>query len=336
MIRKVGIVALLFIALLAAAPAGSPARLSYVYSDSMEPTLEVNDGYLLIPSDGVETGEVVTFYSSEHGEYVTHRVVGESRRGLITKGDNNAATDQASGHPHVPREEVVGELLTVGGEPVVVPGFGNAVTVVRGHRLVLLGALGLLLVVGGIRPGRANAARERSVPRIRDVFLPLFLVALLSTTGLVFLGGHAEQVRVVTVEGGSSSPNVVDIGEPYTTTVRVNRSASAFTDTVVGARGGNLSDRRHNGTAITAKLRVPPRQETGPQTASVLVHRYPAVLPRGALGWLHDVHPLVPAGATTAIVSLPLYLVYLIAFDGATPVRPSRRRWLHGLEEGER
>lgn len=335
MIRKIGVVALLFIALLVAAPAESPVRLSYVYSDSMESTLDTDDGYLLVPTDGVETGEVVTFYSAERGEYVTHRVVGESEQGFITKGDNNDATDQASGHPHVRREHIVGEPLTVGGTLVVVPGLGSVVTGVQRHRTALLVALGVLWVVGWDRSGQKNA-RQRSVPRVRDVFLPLFLVALLSTTGLVVWGGHVEPIEVVVTPSGSAHPDVVAVNESHERTLSVNRSASPFTTTVVGARDATITDRNRNETAVSARVRFPPQDETGSHTASLLVYRYPAVLPDGVLRQLQGIHPAVAATTTTVIASIPLYLMYLVAFDGATPVRPSRRRWLHGLEEGER
>lgn len=335
MIRKAGVVALLFVALLAAAPAGSPVRLSYVYSDSMEPTLDTDDGYLLVPSDGVEVGEVVTFYSVEREEYVTHRVVGESDRGLITKGDNNDATDQASGHPHVGRDEVVGKVLAVGGAPVVIPGLGKAVTAVRQHRVPLLAALGVLSVLEWARSGSGDA-RERSVPRVRDAFLPLFLVALVSSSALVVWGGHTEQVRVVVTGSGSPHPDVVAVGESHERTFLVNRSASPLAGVVVGARGAEVVRRTRNATTITATLRVPPRADPGVRTASLLVYRYPRVLPLGTLRALQDVHPVVAAAASSAVVLLPLYLVYLLALDGATPVRPSRRRWLEGPPGDER
>ncbi|MFB6146366.1 MAG: signal peptidase I, partial [Halobacteriaceae archaeon] len=78
---------------------GQPA-IVFVESGSMEPTLEVNDGFLAVPSifvSDIEKGDVIVYEAQEigGGGLTTHRVVGETERGYITKGDANPFTDQA-------------------------------------------------------------------------------------------------------------------------------------------------------------------------------------------------------------------------------------------------
>ncbi|MFC7165460.1 signal peptidase I [Halospeciosus flavus] len=118
MLRTVGFGLFVVVALLLL-PANAPVQVGYVYSDSMEPTLGVDDGYLLVPADAVEVGDVVTFQLETRDTLVTHRVVGRTDGGFLTKGDANPSADQASGHPPVTSEDVVGRVLTVGGTPLV-------------------------------------------------------------------------------------------------------------------------------------------------------------------------------------------------------------------------
>lgn len=66
---------------------------------SMLPTLEGGDLVVIqnVPIDQVHVGDIIVYNSlcSAGGESVVHRVVQISSAGLITKGDNNAGTDQA-------------------------------------------------------------------------------------------------------------------------------------------------------------------------------------------------------------------------------------------------
>jgi len=68
---------------------------------SMLPTLEGGDLVVIqsVPIDQIHVGDIVVYngYCSALGESVVHRVVNVTAQGLITKGDNNPETDQASG-----------------------------------------------------------------------------------------------------------------------------------------------------------------------------------------------------------------------------------------------
>jgi signal peptidase I len=68
---------------------------------SMLPTLEGGDLVVIqsVPIDQIHVGDIVVYNGlcSALGESVVHRVVNITSAGLITKGDNNANTDQAYG-----------------------------------------------------------------------------------------------------------------------------------------------------------------------------------------------------------------------------------------------
>ena len=87
MLRHAGYLLLVAVVVALLAPAASPIQLSHVTSDSMEPTIETGDGYILVPAGDVIPGEIVTFYSEERAGYVTHRVAGTTSFCFITKGD---------------------------------------------------------------------------------------------------------------------------------------------------------------------------------------------------------------------------------------------------------
>jgi hypothetical protein len=81
-------------------------------------------------------------------------------------------------------------------------------------------------------------------------------------------------------------------------------------------------------SAMTINAEIPEQAEPGAHTVAVSVYPYPATLPRGVLGWLHEIHPVVAAfGSTLAPFSLG-YLGYWLVLDPSTPLRDSRRRWL--------
>lgn len=90
-----------------------------VVSGSMAPELCVNDVVVIRAAAGYGVGDIVTFYDSSAGEYITHRIVYVSADGqFVTKGDANNAEDNFS----VPPAAVVGKVV------FVARGLGAAVT----------------------------------------------------------------------------------------------------------------------------------------------------------------------------------------------------------------
>lgn len=330
MLKRAGLVLVGLACLLAITPAAAPVQLAYVYSDSMEPTIGQYDGYVLHPAGDVATGDVVTFWSAERDAHVTHRVVGETANGFTTKGDGNPTTDQATGHPPVRREAIVGEVLTVLGKPVVVPGLGHGVRFIHEHRGLVAGLLGLALAASLLR--RPSARPSRSVPRARGVLRLLFAIALVSTVGLQFVGGTTERLTYVAVASGAGGGNTLTVGEPSTDSVVVNQSSLPLTTAAVSADGATITNTSRNGSAIIASLRVPPPTRTGVVTTEVHVNHYVSVLPAGLIRRLHAVHPLLAAIATTVVTMAPVALAGLFAVDGRQPVRTVESRWRRTFE----
>lgn len=104
-----------------------PLNLAYVYSDSMKPTLETNDGFILVKHKEYYINDVITFRPKQiNAPYITHRIVNITDDGeYLTKGDNNSLTDQQNGEPLVSVEQIKGKAFIINGKVLSIPYIGN-------------------------------------------------------------------------------------------------------------------------------------------------------------------------------------------------------------------
>lgn len=85
---------------------GQPVLLSYVETGNMEPTMAPSEGFVALPpgvTGETEVGDVIVFQAEEiqGGGLTTHRVVGETEQGFITKGDANPFVNQDDQGPPI-------------------------------------------------------------------------------------------------------------------------------------------------------------------------------------------------------------------------------------------
>lgn len=334
MLKRAGLVLVGLACLLAIVPAAAPVQFAYVYSDSMEPTIGQSDGFVLVPAGAVTTGDVVTYWSTERDAYVTHRVVGETADGFLTKGDNNPTTDQSAGHAAVQRDAITGKVLTVAGTPVVGPGLGHGARFIERHRPLVVGLLGIVLLAALLHE-RSPARPSRPVLHVRGLLWPIFAIALVSAVGFQAAGGTTEELTYVAVESQVGGTNTITVGESRTDTVVIERSNLPLTTAVIGVEGMTITNETWNESTVTASLRVPPPTRTGEVTTEVHVNRYVTVLPPPLIRRLHALHPLLAAISTAAIAMSPIGLATLLVFDVKQPIRSVegrlqrtlRRRW---------
>lgn len=100
-----------------------------VVSGSMEPEIHTDDLVIVRDTGTYEIGEVVSFWDGN--AVVTHRIIGQTSDGFITKGDANNTSDTDP----CPPENIVGEVA------YVIPGVGTVIGYLRSP----LGILGLIL-----------------------------------------------------------------------------------------------------------------------------------------------------------------------------------------------
>lgn len=326
MYRAAAAVLILFAAV-AAVPGAAPVQLSYVYSDSMEPTIPEDAGFLLVPAGEVRAGDIVVFDVADK-PVTAHRVVDRTERGFVTKGDNNDVTDQATGTPYVQRSDIRGQVLTVGGGPLVVPGLGVVVSTVRDNRLVVVAGVVALLLLSG----RASVrSRERSVSTVRDALGLLLVGGVLALVFMSLIGASVPTLTFVAVPPDAADDGDIAVGERTNTTVVVRNAPPQSVVTYgISAQGATVTGREWDGSQLNVSLSVPPRERAGSHSVRLAIHRYPASLPAGLVSWLHALHPLVAALATALATVGPLYLLGRLLMDPSVPIRTGRGPTLGG------
>lgn len=338
--------AVVILALVAGQLLGQPVLLSYVETGSMSPTMEPGDGFVPIPTQvagPIETDDVVVFEAEElhGGGLTTHRVVGETDRGYITRGDGNPFTDQDGAEPPVKEPQIVAKALAINGAVVVIPEFGTAVegvqSVLDTAQRRLAAALGvrslvdtqtlaisffiatLVWYVLGERRETHPAGNEHERSRTTGldsrlvVFGCVSLLVVTATAAMVVPGG-AHEYGIVSASFDSEKPTVIPQGESAEVPYPVDNSGLVPIESYI--------EPASEGVAVEpATVSVPPRAaervtvrldapvETGYYRRYVTEHRYLAVLPSPVIRGLHVIHPWLPIVAVDATIGIPFYLL---------------------------
>lgn len=315
---------------------GQPAVLGYVETGSMSPSIEAGDGFIAVPaflSPGVSVGDVVVYEAEviEGGGLTTHRVVDETDRGYVTRGDANPFTDQDAGEPPVQREQVKAKALTLGGDPVTVPGVGFVAGTMQGaaagFAAVVADVFGLgsiegskaggflLLGVGGALFLYSMKGDRRRRVRLRErtsesldgrrvtvfVLLAVLLpanIAMVAPSGIHEFETTGEVAAAGDLEPGDSVDREV---------TAVNEGLVAMLVAVEPATEGvevseeDLALGSGETRTLTVSTTVPPEDEV--RYDAVSEHRYFLLLPVDTLHGLHNMHPLFALAAVNAVLA---------------------------------
>jgi signal peptidase len=357
-----GLAVVLVVSLVVGQVLGYPVLLSYVETGSMSPTMEPGDGFVAIPAvltDDVEEGDVVVFRAEEiqGGGLTTHRVVAETDRGYVTRGDANPFTDQDGGEPPVKDAQIVAESLQVGGEVVVIPRIGTAVMAVQsalsdaqravagfvGSRALLgtqgltyiLLALSVLLYVLDLVAGDTSGRdRDRTRTREEGTSTQLLLVGfavllVVAATAAMVAPAGTQKYGVVSAEFDSDRPTVIPAGESKTHPYRVpNAGVVPVVVYLEPASHGVSVDRRRlyvdGRTTETVHVTLSAPDRTGYYRRFLTERRYLALLPLPVVDALHRVHPWAPVVVIDALLAGAFYLVGRVTI-GAGRIRERTR-----------
>jgi signal peptidase len=337
---------------------GQPILLGFVETGSMEPTLQPGDGFIAVPAGlggDIGEGDVIVFDAEQlsGGGLTTHRVVGVTENGYITKGDANPVTDQDGAEPPVQKGQIKATALQVGGDVVVIPKLGAAVVgiqdaisgvqrqlaVVTGSRS-LLGTQGLAYLVFGVGivgyvasallargDGRERRDRTRDDGTVdyRLLLVGLAAVLIVAATAGMTLGGGTQEYPMVSSTSDAPGPGVVPAGEAENVTYSVPGAgvlpAVVFLEPGSDRIGVSQSklyvppDERVNATVT---LRAP--DTTGYYPQYLTEHRYPGVLPRETIEALYRIHPWMPIVMIDALLGVG-FLALGAALLGTGPTR---------------
>ncbi|GGI94118.1 signal peptidase I [Halobellus salinus] len=346
---------------------GQPILLSFVETGSMQPTLDPGDGFVAIPTavaGDIGPGDVVTFEAQEiqGGGLTTHRVVAETERGYVTRGDNNPFSDQDGGEPIVQEAEIVAKALSVGGGVVVIPHLG---TVAMGFQAAfgsvqtwlavtfgvrsLQGTQGLAYILFGLsaaayavdwytdRGSRDRPERDRSRNDGTSVFaivLVLALVLIGTATAAMVVPGGTQEYGVVSAEFESEDPTVIERGTSQEIEYVAPNAGliPVYAYVTPGSPGVDVDPRRvyvgSRGEATTAVTLSAP-EETGYYRLFVAEHRYLAVLPPSVIDELYGVHPWAPLLAIDALLGGSIVVLGVVLFRGGPARIRSRESRAH-------
>lgn len=315
--RLVLLVALAGLVLLVAPPP-SPVHLSYVTSDSMAPTLETGDAYLVIDWGTPTTGDILVYDAETREGYTTHRIVGTTPAGYQTQGDANPTMDQASGEPPVTEDQILGTVLSVGDQPLAIPLLGSlAATVgVQDAALLIVGLLG----VGAVGQ-RTKRVPDRPVPRVSSVFLALAALFVITAALSLTMAPTTHTITYTATETGSEAPAAVPVGEQSTVELTVDVHGLPLTHTVFEADGATITSVENGAGGATLTAALPARAQPGRFDVAVTAVPYPQTLPGETIAALHGIHPVAARLATIAAAVLPLWLLYWLCVDGQSLLR---------------
>jgi len=353
--------ALLLLGLFVGSILGQPVFVSYVETGSMSPTLDSGDGFVAVPTPfagPIQEGDIIVFEAEkvQGGGLTTHRVVSETERGYITRGDANPFTDQNGEEPPVKRAQVVAVAWQPGGSVLVVPHFGTAVVAVwsvlaavqqflanvLGTR-ALLGPRGLAYLFFALalvwyavgewrtrttRDDRRDSSRDRgtSVHLVVGAFTVLLVAG--ATLPMAVPAG-AQEYGVVSAEFDSESPTVIPVGQS-------NRLGQPLANGGVlpvvvylepASEGVEVEPHRTqlgSGEVVNATVTLHAPDRTGYYRRFVAQHRYLAVLPEPVIHALYQLHPWAPIIVINALIAVPFY-VFGVAVLGSGQVRNRSR-----------
>ncbi|MDF2538613.1 MAG: hypothetical protein K0S76_1634 [Herbinix sp.] len=328
----------------------SAPLLTYVYSDSMEPLIKVNDAFLVWPSGEYKVGDIIMFRPVVlQAPYITHRIIAIGENGFITKGDNSPYMDQESGEPEVIAERIAGKVLTFHGQPFIIPELGKFSSTIQaemGNLTKYLSGIFLFLgiiaaVVGNRRSIRKKKPRRRR--RLRDFYRYLVIISMVLVMLSIYFGARVTQVKYLVSEYPGDRGDQVEVNQPGELSMVIKNNGIIPVWTVLtGVAPLYISDApEYIGARSeeTVFLKVSPQRETGIYQGYVQIFHYPILLPRTITLKLHQWNPIYAILSLGLTFGLWLKLLFKLlsqihGFEGWIPLKSIKdkitdRRYKH-------
>ena len=323
-----------------------PILISYVYSDSMSPTLEKGDLFFINPLSKGDVNDVIVF--KMNSKWTVHRVYAKEHDGYVTKGDNNVATDQQEGkNPKIPKDAVIGKVITVGGQPLRIPRAGEYIKYLskKGSNLYIAMAF---LVLGAILLTTSGEERKKKSRKkyIKVKFKTLYavtasLILVVLVVSIMLSWGTLTFSYSSTLAGGQREGWYLP-GSTFEEELTLkNRAIYPFLY-FVEAQGDRVeilsekSFRIYGGEQEKIKVRVSVPEDTRIYGEKIHVYAYLPILPEGTITKLYHKSPYLPLIAYLTEASFFLTLLYFAVGAGSEDIvryRVHRSRIFDKLKE---
>lgn len=295
---------------------GAPV-LTYVYSNSMEPVIKVNDAFIVWPASELKVGDIIMYRPLVlKAPYITHRIIGVSEIGYITKGDNSPFKDQDSGEPEITMDRIIGKVLSMNGQPLILPGFGNLSVAIRSglddnaiyfSGIFLLVGITLLLV-----GNKSHTVKRKPRHRLRlhHIYKSIIIISIILVMISIYVGSRVSQVRYLVSEYPGSQGNQIAVNQPGILTMDIRNHGVVPVWTIpTGIEPLSVSSAPEYiwpKSVESIVLDVIPQKITGYYQGYVQVYHYPMLLPRSWVVYLHQINP------TLAMIAIGLTFGFLI------------------------
>lgn len=313
-----GIILSLFIMNIGAVTKGAPC-FAYVFSDSMEPTIKINDAFLVWPSKNWKPGDIVLYRPVKlDAALITHRIIAIGENGFITKGDNSPSIDQQAGEPELKTERIVGKIVTFQGKPVIIPGLGNLLGSMKNqfglYTKLLAGgliAIGIMLALWELFfPHRKRKTRNRW--RLGDLYRVVSVLSVGLVILGVLLGSRVNQVKYLVSVNPGTQENHIRINETGRMTIQLKNVGilpvwhlSAGIKPIEIQKAPEIIWPWNEESII---ISIPPQHEVGWYYGYIRIYNYPLILPRTILVYLHNISPFLALAGVGIALYIWLYL----------------------------
>ena len=297
-----------------------PVLLSYVTSESMSPTLEKGDLFIINPLTKGKVGDIVVFKLRDR--WTVHRIYAETEDGYITKGDNNIATDQQDNGKPIKREDIAGVVVTIFDKPLKIPIVGNYLQEISKQAsnvfvAVAVISLGCILMTRD-SSGKTNKKKKKVIlvkyktiySVVSAVLITMFVISVVATWGTVSFNyvstkagnqqegwylPNSEFVRKITIKNRGFYPTTFILSPKSD---RITLDSSSFT----------LQGREER--YVNVHVKVP--SDTRVYYELIDVYAYPSMLPPDVIKSMWDVSKYLPLTTFTLEIAAILAGVYLL------------------------
>lgn len=300
---------------------------SYVYSESMEPLIKTNDAFIVWPGTRYKTGDIVMYRPRVLDvKYVTHRIVGIGSEGFITKGDNSYYADQETGEPEVLKEQIAGKVVTVNGNPIVIPGLGKFSAGLQDDLGKYAKYLSYVFFFAGIFSIIVEVCSKRKLKprhriRLGDIYRVVTIVAAIIIMVSIVIGSRVTQVKYLVCEYPGTLGNQIEVGKHGQLVMKVeNRGLIPVWSVSKGFMPLDINEAPEYIKPLSEEtiiLDVLPQKSTGYYFGYVQVINYPILLPRFIVVNLHKISPILAIIATGT--SFMLWCKLLFYLTGRIP-----------------
>lgn len=332
--QRLGFILILIVLLIVV----SPVSLVIIQGDSMEPTVPKHSVLITYETQSPSVGDIITFQSQDVDTKITHRAIEKQDGKFITKGDNNRVTDQRTGEPLVPPENIENTAVVVLGQPLYIPYIGQLFTILKLNIFaVVAGGGAVFLALQAIR-SRAEQNRVFGHLIASDIFQPIFLVTAV-VLSLVFLLSASTLTPAITY---TDNPNVANqqyvvqtnTNSSVVETVTVQHSSTKYTSLVYTAETveiKSIEEISRNQTNL--ELIIPSSNTTGKLETTITIYKFPSIYPQSVFAQLTDITPALPALLVSLTVITPFYIWYRLIIGPKTPIHSlfgdKITRWLN-------